>query len=594
MQSATVLFAIDAAVKLGRKLYDILIDDTAEQPLLLPVGELFGSISEAEAQEFFDSPQGQELLEPGAPYHGFTKKKLVKAFKTVKRVELELAGVGIERDPSAAAVRIVADLHAFELYKAEFKSRPPVQRVLGTVVEIGIDYVVANPLASKDDAASRQLLQAFLEALDDADFSEGNKHEIVDTLMLATLETLHTEVALISDEARTRSLLTGVTSALIMDYEKLISPAKRESRRELVRRIGTSILRGGATAFTEDIALFTRDGERSTVLVRSTLEQLLVGIEGKEKIFTNESLELVFRSALAATGENAELFSEKKILQELIKSTVSALKSQSGRQLFAPETVGAVLQAALEVAGENVETLFDPDDPQEQLLATALEALAKSFSSTLAGGGGIEDLLSRNQRVELAKIIFQEVARHPEQLLDVNESDARKMAVAQIVGSVARALGDDPGLLINGEGFVELVRIAVGVAFQNADKLLDLESLSPRENMLFAVLHQTVTGMENGDPRGLIGRDVFLELVDRILPVASANLELLLDDAAKLVEETVRTALDLAHGELENRINGLNLPILIEGLLLEVLWDELNLDEATAVLLSATEILRAA
>ena len=488
----------------------------------------------------------------------------------------------------------MTELHAFELYKAEFKSRKPVQRVLGTIVEIGIDYVVANPLASKDDSPSRQLLQAFLESLDDADFSEGKKHEIVDTLMLATLETLHTEVALISDEARTRSLLTGVTSALLMDYEQLTSPAKRESRRELIRRIGTSILRGGATAFAEDIALFTRDGERSTVLVRSTLEQVLEGIAGKEDIFTNESLELVFRSALAATGENAELFSEKKILQELIKSTVSALKSQSGRQLFAPETVGAVLQAALEVAGENVETLFDPNDPQEQLLATALEALTKSFSTTLAGGGEIEDLLSRNQRVQLARIIFQEVARHPEQLLDVNESDARKMAVAQIVGSAARALGDDPGLLVNGEGFVELVRIAVGVAVQNADKLLDLESLSPRENMLFAVLHQTVTGMENGDARGLVGRDVFLELVDRILPVASANLELLLDDAAKLVQETVRTALELAHGELENRINGLNLPILIEGLLLEVLWDELNLDEATAVLLSATEILRAA
>ena len=92
MQSATVLFAIDAAVKLGRKLYDILIDDTAEQPLLLPVGELFGSISEAEAQEFFDSAEGQLLTAPGAPYHDFTKKKLVKAFRTMKRVELELAG----------------------------------------------------------------------------------------------------------------------------------------------------------------------------------------------------------------------------------------------------------------------------------------------------------------------------------------------------------------------------------------------------------------------------------------------------------------------------------------------------------------------
>lgn len=148
MQSSTVLLAIDAAVRLGRKLHDVLIDDTAEEPLLLPVGELFGSVSAAEAQEFFDSKQGQLLLKPGAPYHGFTKKKLIKAFKTVKRVELELDGFGIEQDPSAAAVEIVQNLHAFELYKKEFKSRPAVQRVLGTIVEIGIDYFIANPCIS--------------------------------------------------------------------------------------------------------------------------------------------------------------------------------------------------------------------------------------------------------------------------------------------------------------------------------------------------------------------------------------------------------------------------------------------------------------
>jgi len=513
----------------------------------------------------------------------------------VKRVELELDGFGIEQDPSEAAVKIVTDLHAFELYKDEFKSRKAVQRVLGTIVEIGIDYFVTNPLASNDTSTGRALLQAFIEALDDADFAEGKKEQIVDHLLLATLETLHTEVALVSDEQRVRSLLTGVTSALILDYEQLSSPAKRASRRMLFRRIATSILRGGATAFSEDISLFIRDDQRSTVLVRSTLDQILVGIAPREDIFTNESLELVFRSALAATAENAALFSDKKILQELIKSTVGVLTSASGNRLFAEETVGAVLQAALEVAGENVETLFDPDDPQEQLLATALGALSVSFSNALAGGGAIEDLLSRNQRIELAKIVLQEVARHPEQLLDGDDSDNRKTAIAQVVGSVAMALGEDPSLLVNGESFVKLVRISIRVAVQNADKLIDLESLSPKQNVLFDVLHQTVGGIvESGDARNLVVRDVFVEIVERILPVASANLELLLEDAAKLVKETVRVALELSLGELENRINGLNLPILIEGLLIEVLWDELNLDEATAVLLSATEILRAA
>lgn len=44
-----ILFVIQAAVKLGRKLYDVLVDETVEAPLLLPLGSFAGSIPEAEA-----------------------------------------------------------------------------------------------------------------------------------------------------------------------------------------------------------------------------------------------------------------------------------------------------------------------------------------------------------------------------------------------------------------------------------------------------------------------------------------------------------------------------------------------------------------
>ena len=46
------------------------------------------------------------------------------------------------------------------------------------------------------------------------------------------------------------------------------------------------------------------------------------------------SLELIFHSSLRAVGENPELFSDKKILQELITSTVTALTDDTGRKLF--------------------------------------------------------------------------------------------------------------------------------------------------------------------------------------------------------------------------------------------------------------------
>jgi hypothetical protein len=42
MNPALVLFAIEAGIKLGRKVNEVLVDETAQRPLLLPLGDLFG------------------------------------------------------------------------------------------------------------------------------------------------------------------------------------------------------------------------------------------------------------------------------------------------------------------------------------------------------------------------------------------------------------------------------------------------------------------------------------------------------------------------------------------------------------------------
>jgi hypothetical protein len=205
-------------------------------------------------------------------------------------------------------------------------------------------------------------------------------------------------------------------------------------------------------------------------------------------------------------------------------------------------------------------------------------------------------LLSRTQLVELTKAVFLEVAENPEHLIGDDLDDAQATVLAQIVGSVARSLGEDPEFVLTGDGFVRIVRGAIHVAVLNADKLLDLDDASPATNLLFKVLREVVAVLEDEavDVRNLVTRDVFVEIVERVLPLVSANLEPLLDGAEGLVGDTVREALDLASDALQNRTNGANLPILIEGLLRKVLWGELNLDDESAVLNTATTVLRAA
>ncbi len=61
MDPALILFAIEAAVRLGRKVYDVLVDETHERALPLPLGDLHGDPTEADARIFFAAVENRHL-----------------------------------------------------------------------------------------------------------------------------------------------------------------------------------------------------------------------------------------------------------------------------------------------------------------------------------------------------------------------------------------------------------------------------------------------------------------------------------------------------------------------------------------------------
>lgn len=508
--------------------------------------------------------------------------------------------LGVEKEqspaarPAASRNEVVAQLAALEQFDQQFKANHPARRIFGTIVEIGIDYLATHPEAIGKDSPARKVILAFVSALDETDFAEGSGREVLGDLLNAALRTVGQGVALVDDDQRLQILLGGVMDAVADDLRTAIQGGNELSRQQLFRRIGSSILRGGGAAFAENINIFLPGDGAAKKLVGQTLTQVLAGLNGREDLFTTESLELIFKSALRVTAENSALITDNKVLQELITRVLNVVGDQQWNKLFSSATAASVLHEALEVAREHMETLIDPKNPKEQLLANALAAMAGSLSAKLAGGGSVQDLLSRAQLLDLTKIVFGEVAKHPE-LLVGSAATPKNTVLAQVIGSVARALGDDPLLVTHGAGFVQLVQVALAVAVQNADKLIDTKSTSPTTNLLFDLLKQVVSTITAAkDPRQLISRDVFVDIVGRVLATASANLEVLIGNQPKAVQDTVAAALELASGALENRVNGANLPLLIQQLLHQVLWEELDLGEKKALEQAALRILKAA
>jgi hypothetical protein len=566
------------------------VDDTAQRSLLMPLGELFGSVQKADAVAFFDDHP--ELTREGGPCFQIGDDGKLALYQAMLGVE---TGMCISSpDPAARRLELVRCLSALDQFDQQVEAKSPARRIFGTVVEIGVDYFTTHPEAMGRDSDARRILGSFVAGLAETDFADGAGRQVLADLVGAALHSVPENAALISDDQRLRLMLNGVTAAVADDFRKAIANQDEVGRRQLLRRVGRSLLRGSAAAFGGNVDLFVSN-EESAALIKDTLTQVLDGIKGQEDLFTNDSLEVIFNSALRAAAENAGLLTDKKLLQELVSRTTNVLADETWGRTFSTATTGAVLLAALEVTCENIETIVDPKRPQQQLLAQALSSMAGSLSTKLAGGGSIQDLLSHRQVVDLSKLVLTEVARHPEQLLGDVSGDSNKAVVAQVVASVARALGDEPMLHTNGAGFLRLVGTGLRVAVNNADQLVDIKSSDPTTNVLYGILKQVVSSISAAeDRRHLINRDVFGEIMDRVLPLASANLERILGEQPKIVAESLGVALELAQNRLRNRIDGANLPALVEGLLVRALWDELKLDDAAAVKSAALLILRAA
>ncbi len=297
MDPQLVIFAIESAIRLGIKLNEVLLDETRDRKLLLPVGELFGNLVRADAIRYFD--EHQELVQEGGPYAGLDLEERVAAYRLMRSVEEMDTGGTLD------GVSVVLQLKEFEQHTAGAGPRHPAKRLFGTVVEVGIDYFVANPDAMGVDSNARRVVHGFALHLDDVDFAEDAPVEIASDVLMAALRTLDSNVTLIDDDERLHALLGGVTASLIEEVGSAENASELFARETLVKRLGSSILRGGAGAFTENIDLFLPGDPTAKTLVKSTLDQVMVGIRDQPDLFTNESLELIFHSSLPSVASRA-------------------------------------------------------------------------------------------------------------------------------------------------------------------------------------------------------------------------------------------------------------------------------------------------
>jgi hypothetical protein len=229
-------------------------------------------------------------------------------------------------------------------------------------------------------------------------------------------------------------------------------------------------------------------------------------------------------------------------------------------------------------------------------LVETINALTAGLGTPLSSGK-LKDLLSTQQLISLSEIVFNEVAQHPERLLGSGSTagDAKMMALAQIVGSVGKALGENPEKLITGASLLTLLQTAIRTAGQNVDKLLDLKDQNPATNLLCNMLQALTEGFsEVKGLDALFTREIFADTACRVIIAVSNNLGFV-TGGKDVIPGLITKLMTLTAGDdIRKRLNSGNFPAVFEGLLRQVLLGKLDPADAGAVTAAVEKILESA
>jgi hypothetical protein len=104
MDPSIVIFAIESAVKLGSKVYEVLVDETAERALVLPVGNLFQDVQVTVATQFFLRTENRHLIDTGGPYENFAPAEQLAAYRTLLDINRRLDDAAANLDQAEEIV----------------------------------------------------------------------------------------------------------------------------------------------------------------------------------------------------------------------------------------------------------------------------------------------------------------------------------------------------------------------------------------------------------------------------------------------------------------------------------------------------------
>jgi hypothetical protein len=413
--AALLMLAIRSGIKLSGQIRLAYVDATRRRELVLPLPNFVAKTDWREARDFFTlegfgpkfitgyvrmqtgtvvagNPRIQTLLDKGNALGKPEQDELTELHSQYAcLLTAEESGQKWSNGSSADPDELSALLSVRQWQNRRDDPFPStLQRVGGTLIEIGIEYALQRPELANPNSSRGRILAGFLSGLDEKiNFAEGDLAEIPARLMIATLETFAENSSLMGGDPKVQELVKTTTTALTKALaERLaainsskLSPSEKQAAKlkakdwgELVFR--TTLASGGRMVLSDPGSYFglrSPGGQALVVAVGNDLLQLVLDDDAElTDVFGREGLELVLHSALKVVAQQPDLF---PIGNPGFRQLLTGLAGDLGSipNLISPDLFPEVARLVLERTSENLD-LFWPDrenHPERNLLLAA-------------------------------------------------------------------------------------------------------------------------------------------------------------------------------------------------------------------------------
>ena len=584
-----VMWGIRAGIRLAQQGRQAYVEATINRELTLPLPNYNPEVSVGTAEGYF-SGRGKKHLDENARLKELyeismdvnreltveQKKEFTEFYVDFKREE-EIKSGEITGDELALTKEALLSLVTVRQWAAKNSPFPSAyQRIIGTLIEVGIDYFASSPEAIDGQSASGRAIKGFLQSIDELNFAEERVDQLAKSLFFSTLETLEENPDLLSGDDKIEKLVEEVARGLIRDAGKFSEDlagkdlAKQEKIHVWANLVFRSLLSNvGHTVLANPNTYLALDDTSTQALIASVGTSILDTIITEDSVdltelLSREGVDTVLSAALFALAENPSLMGvDHQGLKKLLSQIARDLAESS--LLLNPDILPEVMRLVLERTAAHADLLWPNEfqHAEKHLLVTASRELLSQLAKPPSPGDTWTPKLTKSQILGVVETVMDEVVQNPEWL--VKEAESENVILAEVVESVMVTLRTVPANRLSGETGMEVLKSAIKAVALRKDFLEKIALHGVQKQAIAATLETLIDAClaDEVPPQArwtLARGEVFSLIADTVLTrlaeegISKANL-------SKVKEFIRETAADLASGrpwELHLLIDNIN------------------------------------